>query len=153
MVPRAMNDKFDSWQLKELNQDAPQLPFVKFIVSCTRKYAITGTNLKNLFGKFWTNLLKFVYILQKKIIIDVCQASKYSSGYFLTLLYLFSLKYLILHDAQDKQRVEVYLSEIQRTLFHIYDGTFLRKKLTVLGSYIFGEKLHHRCMRVPSTRL
>ena len=53
MVPCAINNKFDSWQLKELNfygpkdsesYDAPLLPLVKLIVNCTRSHAIAIRN-------------------------------------------------------------------------------------------------------------
>ena len=51
MVSRAFNDKFDWWQLKELNfsrpkdsenYETPWLPLVKFIVNCTRNHAINN---------------------------------------------------------------------------------------------------------------
>ena len=49
MVSRTISDKFDSWQLKELNFPRQRTrkimrPFAKFIVNCIQNHAITRTN-------------------------------------------------------------------------------------------------------------
>ena len=48
MASCVINDKFDSWQLKELNFPCPKNSenYVKFIVNCTRNYAINSTNFQ-----------------------------------------------------------------------------------------------------------